>query len=360
MHAMRVARSRRAACAPTTLGLDAARSCELRAISAARRAARRPPGSAPPARAGARARGRAVRPSERRSRTAGPTARATWRWPSSPSMSEPSSSQMMSARQRRELEERGRLLERGLAEHELVAVVEAHELARDDHDRDDEHRAGAEPVVADDDDGHVERDQRGEAVGGREQQAVRPLAPRDRRACRRLGQRAERARHETRPAVEARGRGCRERRGRCAAGSRARIVHRSRWVRMSKVWLGVSVGRRAGRARPSGRGHHAARAGGQPTIRPRISAAACAPRLGEAVGDDRAAGADRGTLWDVAESAADGRRQLDEIAQVAYRRSGVWPAGARCAGSQCPPSLAVGPSQRKADSRRCTTDRKQW
>src|SRR6185295_16203530 len=55
---------------------------------------------------------------------------------------------------------------------------------------------------------------------------------------------------------------------------------------------------------------------------------------------DRAAGADRGTLWDVTESAADGRRQLDEIAEVAYRRSGVWPAGVRCAGSQYAPSLS--------------------
>ena len=80
-----------------------------------------------------------------------------------------SSSQVTSAKTVASWKSDGRLVERRLLEDEFVAVVEAHELARDDHDRHDEHRAGTEPIIADDDDGEVQGEEGRDAVGGREQ-----------------------------------------------------------------------------------------------------------------------------------------------------------------------------------------------
>ena len=52
--------------------------------------------------------------------------------------------------ERRQAEERGRLVERGLVEHELVAVVETGELGDDDDERQGDERRGLQGVVAED------------------------------------------------------------------------------------------------------------------------------------------------------------------------------------------------------------------
>ena len=99
--------------------------------------------------------------------------------------------------QRGRVEELGRLLQRRLVEHELVAVVEAGDLGQHDHQRQGDDRRGREAVVLSEDlDADAQRHRGGEDVGDGEAPPGPGAAPQHVRAVRGLvdDRRAERRR----------------------------------------------------------------------------------------------------------------------------------------------------------------------
>ena len=79
--------------------------------------------------------------------------------------------------QGRQLEQLGRLVEGRLADQQLVAVIEAGELAGEDHDRQAEQHAGLDGEAVDDARAQQQREQRRDGVGDDQRPAVAAVAP---------------------------------------------------------------------------------------------------------------------------------------------------------------------------------------